>query len=487
MEQLRKAFGFVRTLTPARRWMALAAAAGTVALAAAAWSGGSGDGFERLAAGAEDRGRVTERLDRLGVARQERADGVYVRAADRAWIESELLGREEPATGGLFETPPQQRERAHAAFESALARMVSRLDCVSSAQVKVVAPERSPFRSATEATASIVVEAKGAFGKAQARAVATLLCGAVQGLKPANVTVCDTKGKLHRLDGEEGDPREQEQELAAWIEEQVGKLFPQWRRAAHVRLPPGTISIPGQVPAGAEISLSVVIPDDAPGVPRDPALREAFVKEAIGQIHAATGVAPEAITVQLLPLPAAEPSTSPGWTTAAVATWPQAALLLVGIVLAGALMRRRPKAAVAAAAPSRADPFGFLEEVSVDRAVMLLRDEHAQSAALVLAHLAPDRAGTILERLPAGHQVEIVKRLSALEVATPEAVAQVERSLEAKLGVLRARETIKSGGPRTAAAILSRMRQATETQLMVAMMDRDPQLAERIRNAADSL
>jgi hypothetical protein len=404
-------------------------------------------------------------------------------AVAMAWRPSERVEtvKVEPEQDGAFQRLLETPRDRQLARERDLADAIRTMEPVANASVKFVQVDKV-FKSGPEAAASVLIELKpgAAFTRSHARAIAELVCGALPSMKAQNVKVIDTKGRLWRIEAENeiADLREQEAEYAAWIEEQVGKLFPQWRRAAFVRLTQTFIGLPSSLPPGTEASLSVVIPDDAPGVPRDAALREAFVKDAIAQIRTATGLETSSISVQLLPLPRIEPP------PAATSVWPLAAgSTVVVLVIALVLLRtrRRPESG---APRESSEPFEFLSQVSVDRTVMLLKEEHAQAAALVLAHLPPLRAGEVLEKLPSRHQIDIVKRLSSLDGATPEAVAQVERALEGKLAILRARQTQRSGGPRTAAEILSQMRRETESQLMVSMMESDPELAERIRSAA---
>ncbi len=377
----------------------------------------------------------------------------------------------------LLQTP-QDRQRDR---EREIAEAIRAMEPVANASVKFVSTDKI-FRNGPDAVASVLVEVRpgSAFTRSHARAVAELICGAVPGMKVANVKVVDTKGRLYRLEAENdaSDLRDQEAEYAAWLEDQVGKLFPQWRRAAHVRLTHAMVSMP---PTGAEVSLSVVIPDDAPGVPRDPALREAFVQDAVAQIRTATGLETASISVQLMPIPKLEARPA---TASLVPLWPLGVIALLAVAVMVVKSRRKPAPPLAR---ESVEPFGFLQGVSLDRAVMLLKEEHAQAVALVLAHLPPVRAGEVLEKLPSKQQVDVIKRLSSLDGATPEAVAQVEHALEGKLAIIRARQTQKSGGPRTAAEILSQMRRETESQLMVAMMENDPDLVARIRSASESI
>src|SRR4029079_15565824 len=59
-----------------------------------------------------------------------------------------------------------------------------------------------------------------------------------------------------------------------------------------------------------------------------------------------------------------------------------------------------------------------------------LAREHAQTIAVVLSHLAPQRAAAILVALPQNDQAETVERLSTLGDTDPECVSVWVRELE---------------------------------------------------------
>lgn len=73
--------------------------------------------------------------------------------------------------------------------------------------------------------------------------------------------------------------------------------------------------------------------------------------------------------------------------------------------------------------------FEFLAHASTEALVSFLSREHAQTVAVVLAHLTPTRAAGVLASLPARLQVEAVIRLSALGEADPDCVLVLEREL----------------------------------------------------------
>jgi flagellar motor switch protein FliG len=66
-----------------------------------------------------------------------------------------------------------------------------------------------------------------------------------------------------------------------------------------------------------------------------------------------------------------------------------------------------------------ASPFAFLRAADADVLVPLLKHEHPQTLALVLAHLPPDRAAPVLTALPAAAQQEVLRRLAESDDAHP--------------------------------------------------------------------
>jgi flagellar motor switch protein FliG len=75
--------------------------------------------------------------------------------------------------------------------------------------------------------------------------------------------------------------------------------------------------------------------------------------------------------------------------------------------------------------------FEFLESAPIHALVPHLAREHAQTIAVVLSHLPPQRAAAILAALPQKVQAETVERLSTLGDTDPECVSVLVRELEA--------------------------------------------------------
>ncbi len=99
--------------------------------------------------------------------------------------------------------------------------------------------------------------------------------------------------------------------------------------------------------------------------------------------------------------------------------------------------------------------FEFLESAPIQALVPFLAREHAQTIAVVLSHLAPQRAAEVLAALPQKVQADTIERLSALGDTDPECVVVLQRELEAWVAKRDGSRT--AGGRRrdTMAAILA--------------------------------
>jgi len=113
-------------------------------------------------------------------------------------------------------------------------------------------------------------------------------------------------------------------------------------------------------------------------------------------------------------------------------------------------------------AASQFKRFEFLESASVSALVRYLSREHAQTIAVVLSHLAPERAANILAGLLPKIQADTIERLSALGETDPDALSVLERELEAWFA--------KRGGPATRrdtmSAILAAADEKTRTSIL---------------------
>lgn len=157
--------------------------------------------FARLepAAAAE----VVTSLDARGVAYDIQGDSIYVDGAARDALRMQLAGEGLPRMDGTgyelldglsgFGTTSQMFDAAYwRAREGELTRTILASPGVKLARVHLATADSSPFARDRSATASVTVQmTSGAVGTSLARAVQSLVAGAVRNLTPEDVTVID--------------------------------------------------------------------------------------------------------------------------------------------------------------------------------------------------------------------------------------------------------------------------------------------------------
>ncbi len=126
-------------------------------------------------------------------------------------------------------------------------------------------------------------------------------------------------------------------------------------------------------------------------------------------------------------------------------------------------------------------PFSFLQKAESDNLLTFIQDEHPQTIALILCHMAHYKGAEILGGLPTQKQVEVIKRIANMEQTNPEVVRDVEKGLESRLSNLLMQSSEKPGGVETVAEMLNLADRAAEKTIMEALEQDDPDLVEEIR------
>ena len=126
-------------------------------------------------------------------------------------------------------------------------------------------------------------------------------------------------------------------------------------------------------------------------------------------------------------------------------------------------------------------PFSFLQKAESENLLTFIQDEHPQTIALIVCHLAHHKAAEILSALPMQKQIEVVKRIANMEQTNPEVIREVEQGLESRLSNMLMQSMEKAGGIPTVAEILNLADRATEKSIMEGLESEDPELVEEIR------
>lgn len=123
-----------------------------------------------------------------------------------------------------------------------------------------------------------------------------------------------------------------------------------------------------------------------------------------------------------------------------------------------------------------------LEPVDARTLANLLRKEHPQTIALIMAYSKPEKSAQVLALLPVETQVEVCLRMASLDTVAPQTLRDVENALLSEMKGL-----VVSGGEETSgvvmvAEILNNIEKQHEERIFEQLMEIDPELAEEIRN-----
>ena len=112
----------------------------------------------------------------------------------------------------------------------------------------------------------------------------------------------------------------------------------------------------------------------------------------------------------------------------------------------------------------------------------LLRLEHPQMIAIVLANLEPDHAAEVLQLLPGGIRSDVVVRIASLDGVQPTALTELDDIIEKQFSGNSAAKTSVLGGPRAAANIMNALEPSHESAIMEQIAKSDEALAQLIED-----
>jgi flagellar motor switch protein FliG len=112
----------------------------------------------------------------------------------------------------------------------------------------------------------------------------------------------------------------------------------------------------------------------------------------------------------------------------------------------------------------------------------LLRNEHPQTAALLLAHLDAEQTGAILRNLPPEFGGNALLRLARLDKVLPEVLQVMERCYGSESTVSISKDMSVAGGPKAVASVLNQVAGTLEKELLEVIAERDIELSDEIKN-----
>ena len=124
----------------------------------------------------------------------------------------------------------------------------------------------------------------------------------------------------------------------------------------------------------------------------------------------------------------------------------------------------------------------MLQRVDASQLGKFLDGEHAQTVALVLAHLDPRRASQVLDSLGPEHRVDAIRRLAAMRQFSPEMAQKVAVILHKRLENVGDTSRKAYSGFKAVADLLNRQEAEQSKKILEQIEDSDPEMALNIRN-----
>ena len=111
----------------------------------------------------------------------------------------------------------------------------------------------------------------------------------------------------------------------------------------------------------------------------------------------------------------------------------------------------------------------------------MIKTEHPQTISVILAHMDPDQAGTVMVDLPEALRADVALRLATMEDLQPSVLEELSDALQSSLVASTGNRATSVGGAEAIANILTTLDKATEGGIMSKIAERDQILADTIR------
>lgn len=112
----------------------------------------------------------------------------------------------------------------------------------------------------------------------------------------------------------------------------------------------------------------------------------------------------------------------------------------------------------------------------------LVRNEHPQIVAIVLAYLDPDQAADVVLQLPERMRTDVLMRIAKLDGIQPQALKELDEIMERQFSGGGNLKSSSVGGVKVAASILNLMDSANESAIVGRISEADGELGQRIQD-----
>lgn len=125
--------------------------------------------------------------------------------------------------------------------------------------------------------------------------------------------------------------------------------------------------------------------------------------------------------------------------------------------------------------------FAFMRKANAKDMFSALQHERAQTIALVLSYVDPDKAAGVLEELEEEKRIKVVENIAKMESASPAAVKIIEAEMSKKFSSLIISENVRVGGIDFVASVMNNLDRSSEKSVFDGLSLYNSELADEIR------
>lgn len=126
-------------------------------------------------------------------------------------------------------------------------------------------------------------------------------------------------------------------------------------------------------------------------------------------------------------------------------------------------------------------PLSIARRIPPSQLLTYIQHEHPQVIAIVLAHIEPEKAASILQDLTSDMQIDVSTRIAQMDKVSIDFIREIEAALEQRLSSLSKADVIEVGGDKGLADIINRANRSTEKTILEYFENMDSSLAEAVK------
>lgn len=127
-------------------------------------------------------------------------------------------------------------------------------------------------------------------------------------------------------------------------------------------------------------------------------------------------------------------------------------------------------------------PFVYLNDADNERVYQLIHDENVGVQSLVLSHLEPKKAASIINLMKPEEKKDVVIRLAKMEPVSPDLIQRVDQAMHQKSLNMTVEKAENIDGRNALAQILKKMDIGSENDILSYLSEDDPDLGQDLRS-----